>query len=475
MDAASTDPQGGVAPLPTLRTPTAASTTEENEVIAPLPALRAPRAATPAAFEPEDESLFVRKETPYDAAPAQNTTTADESVLLQNPVVMQETHLGSGLPPPSTDRSMVGQTMRSFENRTGTSHSVSAAKTNTISRGGSSSNVIMFGDVAPSELEIYSQAGLIATPKGAEKVGDHRIRTDENELRIGTHIVAILRRIKELEERVNAQIAEMLMRMEDILSKSPATSSTTLASAFGEKLSGVRAMTMEGRAAIGELTAAVNGMVDLPREVASLSRTVLNLMERTHPAHTNGLSSNVGAGASNGGPGNYSNNSRQFNGAQYSTNIGSNASSSGATNYGNNRAEYTANVVANAPSGGVTNYNNNKKRNYDGADASSSKRPKTFCDVWAWNVKPDEMPIKAIAHRAVARLGMNTAAVLSVQHPHQAPNSVISLRFASTELAEEFIDRHRSNPTESMNRLHVGKPGCYEKHVALKNTEKDPW
>jgi hypothetical protein len=177
---------------------------------------------------------------------------------------------------------MVSQTVRSFESRTGTLVAKPAAKatapssSSALARTSSSSTVVTFDDVAPSEVEIYTQAGLIPITKG-EKVGDHRIRTDENALRIATHIVAILRRIDQLEKQSKAQHNELLIRFQDILAKAPATSTSTLTTAFSADIERLKKMASDGRTAITNLTGAVNDLVDLPHDIRTLSRTVQNL------------------------------------------------------------------------------------------------------------------------------------------------------------------------------------------------------
>jgi hypothetical protein len=144
--------------------------------------------------------------------------------------------------------------------------------------------VVTFDDVAPSELELYTQAGLLPTTKG-EKVGEHRIRTDENALRIATHIVAIRRRIDQLEKQSKAQHNEMLIRVQDILTKAPATSTSTLTPAFSADIDRLKKMASDGRTAITNLTTAVNDLVDLPNDMRTLSRAVgnLSLSMRTAP------------------------------------------------------------------------------------------------------------------------------------------------------------------------------------------------
>lgn len=187
---------------------------------------------------------------------------------------------------PSTDHSMVGQTMRSFESRPGTSTRAKATADTALTRTGSSSTVVTFDDVAPSELEIYTQAGLLPPSKG-EKVAAHRIRGDENEVRIAALLVAVQRRIGELETKLNAQHGEILIRIEDIIKTSPTTSGGPLPSTVATELNRINAMTMEGRTAISNLTTTVNSLVDLPNEITRLARTVQNRTrnEPTRPAH----------------------------------------------------------------------------------------------------------------------------------------------------------------------------------------------
>lgn len=117
---------------------------------------------------------------------------------------------------------MVGQTIRSFETRTGTT-SAPHAKTNNLGRT-TSATIVVFDDIAPSDLEIYEQARLIPPTKG-EKVGEHRNRVDENFLRAGTKEVATCCRIGELEVMVDGKFKEVTLHIKDIIN-SPAMAST---------------------------------------------------------------------------------------------------------------------------------------------------------------------------------------------------------------------------------------------------------
>ncbi|KAJ7838439.1 hypothetical protein B0H13DRAFT_2367466 [Mycena leptocephala] len=172
MDAAMAEPAGLVAPLPSLRTPARANTQED---VAPLPTI---------------QNTIVHMEIPYDQQTV-GGAAIEETEQVQNPVTPQGGQVAAVNSPfltPSTERSMVGQTMWSFESHPGTATRAKApaeSSTTALTRTGSSSTVVTFDNVAPSDLEIYSQAGLVPTSKG-EKVTTHRMRTAENELRLCT-------------------------------------------------------------------------------------------------------------------------------------------------------------------------------------------------------------------------------------------------------------------------------------------------
>ncbi|KAJ7835709.1 hypothetical protein B0H13DRAFT_1913466 [Mycena leptocephala] len=455
MDAVQTEPTGVDAPLPTLRVPRDNHpTTNIEEEIAPLPTLRSARAPAPISFEPEDENTIVIRETrkihliAYEQG-SMEALPVEGAEAIRNPVNAQNGQMTAGTShaltapflTPSTDRSMVGQTMRSFESRTGTVQSPSAKPTSkaatsssSLARTTSSSTVVTFDDVAPSELEIYSQAGLIPTTKG-EKVGDHRIRTDENALRVATHIVAILRRIDQLERQSKAQHAELLIRFEDVLHKAPATSTSTLTAAFSADIERLKNMTTEGRTAIAALTGAVNDLVDLPHDVTDLSRTVQNLTmtARNSPAST-------------------PQNSSMDIDSPRTNQSGNQNNSTGSDSSRNNNGSHK------------------RDRPFAGfSDPSDGKRQKThaagsYSDVYLWDVNTSEASPMKIALTAIDRVGINIPnPIMSVQNPRNTPRSVISIRFRSDDVAEEFIDRLRANPPPSMAKLHAARPSVYEK------------
>ncbi|KAJ7765231.1 hypothetical protein B0H16DRAFT_1454403 [Mycena metata] len=273
------------APLPSLRVPTAQITEINDDEDFPLPTLRTARPPSPEPFEPEDEDLIGGHGDAYNDA-AETHGQIEDIETIQNPVPsliaqslrreQAQREQSSAALIPSTDRPMTAQTARSFEARTGATIP-RASNSNALSR---SSTVVTFGDVAPSEAEIYSQAGLLATGKG-EKAPERKSRQDENDLRVATHIVSIRRRIEELERKGDAQHHEVLIRLEDIAHNAPATASSESMGTLKADIAGIKARANEGRVAIGKLTDALNDMVDLPREVNALSRGVQGIISAT--------------------------------------------------------------------------------------------------------------------------------------------------------------------------------------------------
>ncbi|KAJ7833880.1 hypothetical protein B0H14DRAFT_1163616 [Mycena olivaceomarginata] len=412
---------------------------------APLPTLRAARAPTPEPFDAEDEASFVLRENPYEQDIADGAFIEDTEHI-QNPVAPQGGQATSGSSPfltPSTDRSMIGQTMRSFESRPGTTTRAKATadtSTTALARTGSSSTIVTFDDVAPSELEIYTQSGLLPPTKG-EKVAAHRIRGDENEVRIAAVLVAVQRRIGELEKKLNAQHGEVLTRIEDIIKTSPTTSTGTLASTVTTELTRVKAMTMEGRSAISNLTEAVNSLIDLPRDITKLSRTVQNMTR------------NEGTGS-----------------AQMAS-------------YNKSTDDDFPLASDTMPDNSPASTSNKRARPFAGFnDPTETKRQRTdepsHTDVYLWNVDIDKASPMSIARRAMDELKMRDymANIISVAHPRNTPKTVISIRFRCIAIAEEFIDRLRANPPATMAKLHAAKREVYEKK-AMGASDKGnlPW
>ncbi|KAJ7785732.1 hypothetical protein B0H16DRAFT_1753586 [Mycena metata] len=325
-------------PLPVLRAPTAQITEVEEEDEYPLPTLRTARPPSPELFEPEDEDLIAGQGDEYTGA-TETGGPIEDSEVIQNPVPsliaqsLQREQTTAALTP-STDRPMNAQTARSFEARTGTTIP-RASTSNALSR---SSTVVTFGDVAPSEAEIFAQAGLLASNKG-EKAPERKARQDENDLRFSTHIVSILRRIEELERKGNAQHHEVCLRLEDIQRNAPANASPESLATLQADIAAIKARANQGRVAIASATEALNELVNLPREVTSLSRSVQGLIagretERgSNSNNSNRNSESFPNSAQRGGNGN----GGHMNGGNYNTGSGGNSHDRNDYQSSNNR------------------------------------------------------------------------------------------------------------------------------------------
>ncbi|KAJ7437773.1 hypothetical protein FB451DRAFT_1193008 [Mycena latifolia] len=53
--------------------------------------------------------------------------------------------------------------------------------------------------------------------------------------------------------------------------------------------------------------------------------------------------------------------------------------------------------------------------------------------------------------------------------PSQPPKTLISIRFRCVAIADEFIDRLRSNPPAAMAKLHAAKKDGYEKKAKVRD------
>ncbi|KAJ7747791.1 hypothetical protein B0H16DRAFT_1692321 [Mycena metata] len=490
------------------RGPTAHITEIDEDEEYPLPTLRTARPPSPEPFEPEDEDLIADQGDAYNGATG-TLGPIEESEGIQNPVPSliaeslqrEQTERGQSTAflTPSTDRPMNAQTARSFEARTGTTIP-RASTSNALSR---SSTVVTFGDVAPSEAEIFTQAGLLHASKG-EKAPERKARQDENDLRIATHFVSILRRIEELERKGNAQHHEVLIRLQDIERNAPATASPESLATLQADIAAIKARANQGRVAIASATEALNELVNLPREVTNLSRSVQGLVsardERQREASTNlSLQRDEGRGNNNdrgpnsaqrdGDSGHFPNTvfTSHHEGINGGNRTGGQAERNkvdhdnrGSSGRNNGRGEYEYGVddvherAENARSAGKRPFAGS-----GGGDSGANKRFKnaeaSYDDVYLYDVDTTNTAPTRVAHLALDRVGMNSSgAFLSVQQARNAPKSVISIRFRNSDIADEFIDRLRANAPASMANLHAVRPAVYEKRPMGKS-QKDPW
>ncbi|KAK7017640.1 hypothetical protein R3P38DRAFT_3559743 [Favolaschia claudopus] len=425
-----------VPPLPSLR----ASAIEEN--IEPLPTVRvAGTFASEDFFDPEDEEAFVNGEE--DLATLDGKPIED-SEQIQNPVrsrnaqtpVLASTAAAKVNAAPSSERSMVGQTIRSFESRPGTTARAKAdSSVVPLARAASSSTVVTFDDILPSEIEIHNQAGLTPGYKG-EKVPAHRARTDDNWGRVATFMVVTKRDVGQLDKKCTSQHLEVLRRLED-LGNSASSSPSAVTGAALDELERLNGLVMEGRTAITNMTIALNALADLPREVARLNRAI--------QANTN-ASATPAAAPSEAVPGP----AHKFNG---------NSNVNGSAN--------------NKRSAAFAGFN----------DPTEGKRPKssfasepTHIDVYMWNVDVEAASPTAIANRAMSELGLGEFIpnIISVARPRNTPKTLISIRFRAVGIADEFIDRLRSNPPRGMGKLNVAKKDAYEKKAKANDKDEFP-
>ncbi|KAF7357587.1 hypothetical protein MSAN_01355100 [Mycena sanguinolenta] len=320
----------------------------------------------------------------------------------------------------------------------------------------------------PPTWKSTSRPACCPQPRG-ERVAAHRVRTDENELRIGTHIVAILRRIEQLEKKSSAQFSELLMRIEDNARNTGSQTTSITSPAISADMDCLKDMVIEGRAAITSLTEAVNGLVDLPRDVSRLSRTVQALSFAEKPAtkglaiHPNGAASKDMALASKDivpysiartTPSPAEQDDEIFPGFD----VRGRSSAHESSTSGSKRS--------NAFAGFDVRPNNKKSKTHDDEP--------THTDVYLWEVNLEVSPM-ATAHHSMAQLNMAEYIpnIMSVACPRNTKN-LISIRFRALAIAELFVERLRSNPPKSMEKLEAVKRDSYEKKGKAKDKGTGP-
>jgi hypothetical protein len=116
-------------------------------------------------------------------------------------------------------------------------------------------------------------------------------------------------------------------------------------------------------------------------------------------------------------------------------------------------------------------------------DPTEIKRQKTFAgesthvDVYLWNVDIEAATPMSIAHRAMSELKMYefSSNIISVARPRNTPKTLISIRFRCVAIADEFIDRLRSNLPAGMTKLHAARRDAYEKKGKASEKGNLPW
>jgi hypothetical protein len=277
---------------------------------------------------------------------------------------------------------------------------------------------------APADSELYRLANLVPPPK-KEAAGDHRIRLDEN---VGRTIVWILSLQKVVKDNNKAQIAqnkEILRRLSDLQLTSSSPSSSLNLNTTGD-ISRLKQLMAEGRESLSKVTQCVNGLVDLPIELASLKRSIQTIANQSS---THNPSSHP---------------PQPTPASETQTAVPDTHRPKGPT--GTKRIQRAFSPVA----------------------EPEPKRVKTvddgfWFDVYMWDVKPQFGSAYQIGRAALEALKMSTDAYLSAMHLNGLPKTLVSLRFSDAEVARTFIERMRTNPPKGMEHLEVATAASYGK------------
>ncbi|KAF7354570.1 Reverse transcriptase domain-containing protein [Mycena sanguinolenta] len=223
--------------------------------IKPLPKikLRGPRPEGDDAPPHDAGPLRTQSQPPEDGGSTQrgSTVPAPATVRPTVPTFTQD----QAPPPSSSDRSMVAQTQRTFAARASTS-------TTPLTR---TDSIHSITEPAPSDLEVYTQAGLKWPPKG-ERAKERDERTEANFLVVGMLLLAQQKAVDNLHATIDANYAEILHRLEDMQHGGAVLGSD----------SGLTDIVLENRGAIENLTHTVNDLQDTQTEFYSFRREARN-------------------------------------------------------------------------------------------------------------------------------------------------------------------------------------------------------
>ncbi|KAJ7911525.1 hypothetical protein B0H13DRAFT_569369 [Mycena leptocephala] len=182
----------------------------------------------------------------------------------------------------------------------------------------------------------------------------------------------------------------------------------------------------EGRESLSKVTQCVNGLVDLPIELAGLKRSIQTIANQSS-THTPSSHPPQPPPAS-----------------ETQTAVPDTHRAKGST--GTKRIQRAFSPVA----------------------EPEAKRAKTvddafWFDVYMWDVKPQFGSAYQIGRAALEALKMSTDAYLSAMHLNGLPKTLVSLRFSDAEVARMFIERMRGNPPKGMEHLEVATAASYGK------------
>ncbi|KAF8123373.1 hypothetical protein K438DRAFT_1895080 [Mycena galopus ATCC 62051] len=297
----------------------------------------------------------------------------------------------------------------------------------------------------------------LVAPSSKELAADVRQRTDENIRRLGVSIMSLQNSMDESNKAMGENKAaqsqlgkEVIRRLED-MQLSSSTSSSSLNATTSTDISRLKQLTGESREALSQLTACVNGLVNMPAQFAGLQRSVnalaglanlptrLLAMERTIQSLEIRQARPVAA---------------EIVAAPVPPPV----------------TPVQGSMAAMTPrTGGI-------KRPHPAFapvdEEESMKRSRTedafWCDVFLFPVHLKEAPPMQIAKLALDAVGLTTEGLVSAVHPHNLPKDFISMRFNGSPPALEFIDRLRNNPPQGMSHIQAMTAAAFN---ANKNRE----
>ncbi|KAJ7128786.1 hypothetical protein C8R43DRAFT_1027162 [Mycena crocata] len=454
------------SPIAVLRAPRQpdANAVEVDELDTPLVALRSAgdkeylvfsRTSSPALTEPYDEDPedleYIPGSEEVYAREIQNAG-GDTSIATED----------LPLPPSTSSHSMKNATMRSFESRVRNSVDSSAKKQTdsqalkttaaakkvasaALSRSLSSIASMSPSGAAPSDVEMYNTAGCAAPPAG-EKAADFRVRFNSNFLKILEWIFTMQKALAEvevqqqrLEQQHNDHYKHVLQSMADMQLSSPSPSSSLVHNTATEIVKLRKAM-VEGRESLSKVTECVNGLIDVPFDLAEIQRAVRDLSSRA--ART----AAAAAAASR---------SQQISSARNAPTADSSAV---------RRGDASPSRAADHHRGGNSSSKRRREHSPDREAPAKLSRPSNdYFDVYMWDVNLAKGSPMTIAKKALRENRIAETVLISCMHPPSTPKSLISIRFANQIVAQQFMDRMQVNPPKGMEHLAVCSSSSYGK------------
>jgi hypothetical protein len=248
---------------------------------------------------------------------------------------------------------------------------------------------------------------------------------DENIQRLILCFLTLQKKIDAMEKAQDTRYEELIRRVADAqLSSSTASASLDLNTV--SDIARLKGLMAEGRESISRVTECVNGLIDIPGELAALRRAVRDVATRK---------SAVAASTMTAASSSYPTTSH----APQSMDVGRGASSA------------TKRSRAFSPVGEPAT------KHHKGEDNEF------LFDVYLWDVKTAFGSPIQIARLAMEAVELPISALRSALHPYGLPKSLISLRFNYEQDAHAFMNRLREKPPRGMEHLHTASSVAYGK------------